>query len=230
MAAQKFTRKELKKDAFVTNVERSLAFIQQNATTIGVLLLIVIVILVGGTYLRKSQRAAQQEASYLLYLGQNLLSQGDYQLAIAPLEQCIEKHGRTDFSRYARVGLVQGLLGLGDPQTALARSEVYRKELPAKHPAAQQLTHLHAVALADAGRYDEAADMLATMITSDLPDQAYYSLTLRRSHWLEAAGRPQESLAILTALQTAIAAGTLQLANAGNELEQRLEVVRALAR
>ncbi|MDD5718841.1 MAG: hypothetical protein PHQ53_04060, partial [Candidatus Krumholzibacteria bacterium] len=62
MAAQKFTRKDLKKDSFVESTDRALSFIQQHATAVGAVLLILVVLLVGGSYVRKGQQAAKMEA------------------------------------------------------------------------------------------------------------------------------------------------------------------------
>lgn len=230
MAAQKFTRKELKTDPFVTQVEKSLNFLQANATAIGAALLVLVVLLVGGTYVRKGQEASRQEASYLLYLGQSLLSQGDYLLALSPLEECVEKHGRTDFAKYARASVVEALLGSGEVENALARLDVYRQEVGPKHPARQKLELLQAHALADAGRFADAADALGRLTDRSLPDVLYYERTVRRAAWLERAGQPLESVKLLTSLKNAIASGDIQVAGLDSDLEQRLQVVRALAR
>ena len=48
---------------------------------LGVGLLVVVVLLVGGSYVRKSRSAAEAEASFQFYQGQNMLAQGDYDLA-----------------------------------------------------------------------------------------------------------------------------------------------------
>ena len=48
MAAQKFTKKSLKQDSFITYTERALEYLQRNATAVGVGLLVVVVLLVGG--------------------------------------------------------------------------------------------------------------------------------------------------------------------------------------
>lgn len=229
MAAQKFTRKELKKDPFVMQTERALSFIQEHATALGVGLVLLVVLLVGGTYLRQGQAASQQEASYLLYLGQNLVSQGDYMLAIAPLEECIEKHGRTDFAKYARVALAQALLGFGEVDNALMRIEVFRDEVGSRHPAVEQLALLHAHALADRGDFEEAARAIGEITNLDLADEIYYDRVLQRARWFDAAGQHIAALNVLTELRDRIRAGLLQVTATDGELELRLEVTRAMA-
>ena len=58
----------------------------------------------------QSRSAAEAEASYQFYEGQLLVSQGDYDLAIIPLEDCIAEHapplarGRRIKLRYAHQG------------------------------------------------------------------------------------------------------------------------------
>ena len=49
MAAQKFTKKDLKQDSFVEYIEKALEFLQRNATVVGVGFLLLVVLLVGGS-------------------------------------------------------------------------------------------------------------------------------------------------------------------------------------
>ena len=230
MAAQKLTRKELKRDPFVIHTERVLSFIQAHATAVGAALIVVVVLIVGGTYVRQGRIAAEQEASYLLYLGQNLLSQGDYMLAMAPLEEVIEKHGRTEFAMYARVSMIQALLGVGEPAAAMARAEIYRTAIDNRHPASRLLAVVRANAMADLDRYGEAAQALAEVTTPDLPPSIYFNRTMQRARWLELAEDYTGALQLLERLDDSIASGALHVPEIARELEQRLEVVRALAR
>ncbi len=226
MAAQKFTRKELKQDAFVTRTQQTVDFIQKNATAVGVGLLVLVVVLVGGSYVRQGQNAARVEASYLLYHGQNLLGQGAYDLAIAPLQECIDRHGQTDFGRFARVGMVSALLGLGEVDNALARIDLYRTELKVGHPARQDLDRVYAYALADAGRHEEAAAALAQLPTAGLADVAVYERQLQQSRWLQTAGNHADAVRLLEDLQRRVLAGELEIP--ASDIEQRLATARAL--
>ena len=115
MAAQKLTKKDLKKkDSFITSTENLLEYVQRNATAVGIVLLAIVVLAVGGSYVRKGQQASRIEASYMLYQGQMLLSEGQFELAMAPLQDCIEKHGGSEFGKYARLSLVQAMLANGE--------------------------------------------------------------------------------------------------------------------
>ncbi|HOX26347.1 MAG TPA: tetratricopeptide repeat protein [Candidatus Krumholzibacteria bacterium] len=228
MAAQKFTKKELKKDSFVTWTERSLEFLQQNATVVGVAFLILVVLLVGGSYVMRGREAARTEASYLLFQGQTLLAQGDYELAMAPLQDCVDKHGGTEFGEFARVAVVQARLGLGEFDAALAAIDQYSAEIPADHAASGDLRLLRASVLADAGRFAEAADAMAGMITADLDDSIYYERSVLRSKWLLAAGQRDAALNLLEELRQAVASGELEVT--GNDLENRLALARAIGR
>ena len=226
MAAQKFTKKDLKKDSFVTSTEKALEFFQRNATATGIVLLAVVVLLVGGSYVRKGQQAARVEASYMLYQGQMLLGEGQYELAMAPLQDCIDKHGGSEFGKFARLSLVQAMLGNGEAEAALARIEEYSAELSSNHPAGRHLALVRAHALADAGQYAEAADAIAATITDQLPDPDIFERTVRQATWLQKAGRGAEAVTVLETLRDRAAAGDVQIF--GNELETRIAAARAL--
>jgi tetratricopeptide (TPR) repeat protein len=228
VAAQKFTKKSLKQDSFITSTERALEYLQRNATAVGVGLLVVVVLLVGGSYLSKGRAAARVEASYMLYQGQTLLTQGEYEMAMGPLQDCIEKHGGSEFAKYARLNLVQALIDLGDAEGALARLDEYAADIPVGHPAYKNMQLLRVTALADAGRPGEAADALAPLITDELSDQVYFQRTVRQAEFLQEAGRGQEALALLEGLKSAVAAGDRQVL--GDELDNRIEVARILSR
>lgn len=226
MAAQKFTKKGLKQDSFVDSTEKVLEFLQQNATAVGIAFLVVIVLLVGGSYVRKGRAAARAEASYMFYQGQIMVGQGDYALAITPLEDCIAEHGDTEFGKYARLALVQAQLGLGQTDEALALIDTYLGEISGKVPIHKDLLLLQAGALADAGRYAEAADVMGGLITDDLPDAVYYDRTVRRAEWLGDAGQRGAALALLEELEASADAGEIDVLK--QDLDYRLGVARAL--
>jgi predicted negative regulator of RcsB-dependent stress response len=226
VAAQKFTKQELKQDSFLSTTERVLEYGQKNATTIGIVLVAIVVLLVGGSYVKSSRESAQREASAMLYQGQMLLAEGQATAAMGPLQDVIDEHGGTQFGTVARVSLVQALLQMGDPEGALARIAQYRDEVSADHPAAAELAVLEANALADAGRFGEAADALGATISDDLIDSVRYHRQTTRSDWLIAAGRVDAAIAILEDLDVAIKSGTMM--SFGNDLENRLGVARAL--
>ncbi len=228
MSAQKFTKKDLKQDSFVNTTEKFLDYGQRHATLIGGLLLVLVVVLVGGSYLKNSRAAAAQESSALLYQGQTYLSQGEYAMAMGPLQDCVDDHSGSEFGRYARVSLVQAMLALGDAEGALARAQEYRAEVPADHPAAEELGLLEAFILADAGRPGDAADAMAAYITSDVADAIYYERSVQQADWLREAGRHAEAIAVLEGLERSASSGDLEIF--ANDLENRLAVARALHR
>ena len=226
MAAQKFTKKDLKQDSFVESTEKVLEYLQRNATLVGIVLLVVVVLLVGGSYVRKGRAAAKAEASYMLYQGQMMVGQGDYDLAIGPLEDCIAEHGGSDYGKFARISLVQARLGLGQTDEALALIDSYLGEFGSGDPLNEDLLLLQANALADAGRYAEAAEVIAGLIRSDLPDAIYYDRTVRQAEWLREAGQAAAALTLLEELEAAADAGELQVYR--QDLDHRLGVARAL--
>ena len=228
MAAQKLTKKDLKQDSFVDWAEKALEFLQANATGVGVALLVLVVVLVGGSYLRKQQSAARTEASYILYQGQMLLGQGDYTLALGPLQECVEQYGGTEFGKYARLSLVQAHAGLGDAAGALAKIDEYLDEIDAGHPVHADLQVLRAYVLADVGEFAEAAAALAALTSTDLADDVYYERIVRQAEWLNSAGQPGQALVLLEGLESAAAAGELEVF--AQDLENRLEIARVRAR
>jgi tetratricopeptide (TPR) repeat protein len=226
VSAHKFTKKDLKQDSFVSNVERAMEWGQKNATVIGVVLLVLVVVLVGGSYLRTSQRNAALEASAMLYRGQNLVAQGDFQAAMGPLQDCVDQHGDSEFANYARVSIIQALLAMNETEVALARVGEFKDAVPADHPAHGDLGVLEAYVLASAGKPGEAADAMEPFATRDLSDRMYYDRTVQRAEWLLDAGRAGEGIALLEGLDAAIRDGELDVAV--GELEKRLAVARAL--
>lgn len=228
MAAQKFTRKDLKHDSFVSGTEQALEFLQKHATVVGGALVVIVVLLVGWSYVSKGKAASQAEASFMLYQGQMYVGESDYDMAMVPLRACIEQHGDTDYGRYARVSMIQAMLGDGDAEGALQNIDQYLGEIPAGHVAHDDLLLLRAYALADAGRYGDAADAMAGLISGDLADGVYYDRTVRRAEWLRLAGRGAEAVTALEALKADAAAGKLEVAAA--DLDRRIDVARATAR
>lgn len=228
MAAHKLTKKDMKQDSFVTWAEKALEFLQTNATAVGVVLLVLVVLLVGGSYVRKGQQSAKAEASYMLYEGQTMLSQGEYARAVAPLRDCIEKHGGTESGQYARVSMIQAMVGMGDVDGALAAADQYLGEVKSGSAIHGDLELLRAYVLADAGDFGAAAAALAALTTPDLEDQVYYDLTVRRASWLGEAGETAQALSLLEELQSAAAAGDRQVP--AQDLEKRLEVARIRTR
>ncbi len=228
MAAQKFTKKNLKQDSFLEYTEKALEFLQRNATVVGAVFLVVVVLLVGGSYVRKGQASARAAASYMLYEGQTLVSSGDYDLAIAPLEDCIAKHGGSEYGQVARLALVQANFGLGRIDEGLALVDTYLGEISATDPLHGDLRLLQASGLADAGRFAEAADVMGDLITEDLADAVYYDRTVRRAEWLRKAGQSPTALTLLEGLQAAGDRGERVVYT--QDLDSRVAVARALDR
>lgn len=228
MAAHKLTKKEMKQDSFVEWAEKSLEFLKENATSVGIALLVLVVVLVGGSYLRNQQAAARAEASYMLYQGQMLLGQGEYTLALAPLQECVEQHGGTEFGKYARLSLVQARAGSGDVAGALVKVDEYLEEVDTGHSVHADLQVMRAYVLADVGQFAEAASALAALTTTDLADDVYYERTVRQAEWLNSAGQSGQALDLLEGLESAAAIGDIEVFK--QDLDNRLEVARVRAR
>ncbi len=227
MAAQKLTKKDMKHDGFIDSTERGLEFLQHNAMPLGIGLLVIVALIVGVTYMKQAKAHSRDRASYLLYQGETLLSNGEAELAQSPLQECVERYGGTTFGRFARVGLAKSLLAQGSYEAALANADAALGEVPAGSPAARGLKQARAAAFASLGRYDEAASAYGELIPDARNDAETYDLSVRQAECLKAAGKLQDAVMVLEDLDAKVVRGDLEGVSK-TDLDTRLAMMRAL--
>jgi hypothetical protein len=227
LSTHKLTKKEMKHDGFVEGTELGLEFMQKHGMAIGLAVVVLIVIIVGGSYLQKSKAASANQASYLLYKGEGLLASGNLDGAQAPLQECIDRYGDTDFGRLARVSLAKAYLASGANNDVVTSVDLWLKDVPGTHPAARSLRIAKATALSGLARYADAAVAFGELAASATSDPEIFELTIRQAENLRQGGQPAEALRLLEALDGRRARGEIT-APTNNDLRSRLEVLRAL--
>jgi predicted negative regulator of RcsB-dependent stress response len=228
LTTHKLTKKELKHDGFVEGAEKGLEFLQKHGLVIGLAAVAVVVVVVGGAYMQKSKASSANQASYLLYQGEGLLASGNLEGAQAPLQECIDRYGDSEFGRLARVGLAKAYLAGGANEDVVASVDLWLKDVPDDHPVDRSLRIAKATALGALGRHDEAAAAYGELAASATKDAEIFELTIRQADNLRLGGKTAEALAVLEALDGRRARGEIK-APASTDLNSKLEVLRALA-
>jgi tetratricopeptide (TPR) repeat protein len=217
----------MKHDGFVEGTEKGLEFLQKHGMAIGLAIVALIVIIVGGAYMQKSKAASTNQASYLLYRGEGLLTSGNLDGAQAPLQECIDRYGDTEFGRLARVSLAKAYLAGGANNDVVTSVDLWLKDVPGGHPANRSLRIAKTTALSGLGRYADAAAAFGELAASATDDAQVFELTIRQSENLRQGGQPAEALRVLEALDGRRARGEIK-APTNNDLRSRLEVLRSL--
>jgi tetratricopeptide (TPR) repeat protein len=227
LATHKLTKKELKHDGFVEGTEKGLEFLQKHGLVIGVAALAVVVLIVGGTYVQKSKAASASQASYLLYRGEGLLASGNLDAAQAPLQECVDRYGDSEFGRLARVSLAKAYLAAGANEDVIASVDLWLADVPDTHPVDRSLRVARATALSALGRHADAAGAFGELAATATTDTELFELTVRQSESLRHGGQSAEALRVLEALDARRARGEVT-APSTTDLRSRLEVLRAL--
>lgn len=227
LSTHKLTKKELKHDGFVEGTEKGLEFLQKHGMMIGIAALAVVVLIVGGTYMQKSKTASANQASYLLYQGEGLLASGNLAGAQAPLQECIDRYGDSEFGRLARVGLAKAYLAAGANEDVIASVDLWLADVPDTHPADRALRVAKATALSSLDRHADAAAAFGELAASATTDAELFELTIRQSESLRHGNQAAEALRVLEALDARRAMGEVT-APPTTDLRTRLEVLRAV--
>jgi hypothetical protein len=227
LATHKLTKKELKHDGFVEGTEKGLEFLQKHGMTFGLIAVAVVVVIVGGSYMQKSKASSTNQASYLLYQGEGMLTNGNLEGARAPLQECIDRYGDTEYGRLARVGLAKAYLAAGANEDAVASVDLWLKDVPESHPANRSLRIARATALSSLAKHAEAAAAFGELAASAKTDAEVFDLTFRQADNLRLGGQPAEALRVLEALDARRAKGEIK-APPTADIRSRLEVLRAI--
>ncbi len=227
MSTHKLTKKELKHDGFVEGTEKGLEFLQKHGMFLGLAILAVVVIIVGGTYLQKSKASSTTQASYLLYRGEGLLASGNLEGAQAPLQECIDRYGDTEFGRLARVSMAKAYLAAGANDDVVASVDLWLKDVPDDHPADRSLRLAKATALSSLQRHAEAAAAFGELAAAASSVGEVFEFTIRQSESLRQGGQAAEALRVLESLDARRAKGEIT-APPSSDLRSRLEVLRAI--
>ncbi len=227
LSTHKLTKKELKHDGFVEGTEKGLEFLQKHGMALGLAALAIVVVIVGGTYLQKSKASSTNQASYLLYQGEGLLASGNLEGAQAPLQECINRYGDTEFGRLARVSLAKAYLAGGANDDVVASVDLWLKDVPDDHPADRSLRVAKATALSSLRRYPDAAAAFGELAASAPTDAEVFEMTIRQAESLRQGGQAADALRLLEALDGRRARGEIK-APPTTDLRSKLEVLRAI--
>ncbi len=227
LTTHKLTKKEIKHDGFVEGTEKGLEFLQKHGMSMGIAAVAIVVIIVGGAYMQKSKASSSNQASYLLYQGEGLLGSGNLDGAQAPLQECIDRYGDTEYGRLARVSLAKAYLAGGANADVLASVDLWLKDVPDDHPADRSLRIARATALSALNRHAEAAAAYGELAASATTDAEIFEFTIKQSDSLRVGGQPAEALRLLEALDARRARGEIK-APPTSDLRSKLEVLRAL--
>jgi predicted negative regulator of RcsB-dependent stress response len=227
LSTHKLTKKELKHDSFVESTEKGLELVQKHGKTVGLVAAAVVILIVGGSYMQKSKVSSTNQASYLLYQGEGMLSNGNLEGARVPLQECIDRYGDTEFGRLARVGLAKAYLAAGANDDAVASVDLWLKDVPESNPANRALKVARATALSSLARHADAATAFGELAASATAPAEVFDFTIRQADNLRLGGQPAEALKVLEALDGRRARGEIT-APAATDLRSRLEVLRAI--
>lgn len=146
---------EVPDDAFVSTVKRFIRWTQKNRTPVSVGGAAILVAAAGTAWFISSQRALEETASGRLAQVQQSVASGNAQLAIQDLQNFLNTFGSTRAGDQARLVLADLLIQQDRPQEAIDALGELPNELD--NPFGLPGARLHAAALEELGRYDEAA-------------------------------------------------------------------------
>ncbi len=147
---------EVPDDAFVSTVKRITRWTQENRTQVTVSAAAILVAAAGAAWFISSQRALEQTAAGRLAQVQQTVASGNAQLAIQDLQNFVNTFGSTSAGDQARLMLADLLIQQDRAQEAVDALGELPNELD--NPFGLPGARLHAAALEELGRYDEAAN------------------------------------------------------------------------
>jgi predicted negative regulator of RcsB-dependent stress response len=227
VVTHKLSRKDLKKDSFAALIGKSIDFIQENYMRLAVALLVLVVVVFGVIFYFQGQRRGREQASYLLYQGQNMLAQGAYGAAEVKLKECMDRYGGTFFGKMARLDLAQAMLARGEYQESLSVLQQAEQASPGGQSQRKKLLSMRAAALVGLQRFQEAAALYRELLSGSLTDSERYELSFQLADCLQASGQVQAAFEVLAELEEDFLRGDISQPN--RDLQLRLELLRNLA-
>ncbi len=223
MARQKFTKQELRHDAFAENLARFYSFLQERFLSVVVGVLILAVVVLGVIYVRHSQEQTRMEASQRMYQATQQYNGAAFGQALASFEELTDRYGGTAEGKAAVYYIGACHLALGEN---VAAEESFRKYLDEQADGfyAHSARYGLGLALEAQGKNDEAAQLLKGLLEELDPDDPLQSgVRMAQSRVLEKLGRTDDAIAVLQPLVES------QDFQARQEAETRIAVLKARA-
>ena len=185
MARQKFTKQELRHDAFAEGLASFYAFLQEKFLVVAVGVLVLAAVVLGTIYVQHSRHQTRQEASQKMYQATQLYDNAAYTQALQTLEELTGRYSGTKEGKAGIYFTGACHLALGENDAAVASFQQYLDSQPGGfyHLSAQ---HGLALAFEAQGKYLEASQAFAELLAElDPGDALNASARLGQSRALE---------------------------------------------
>jgi len=151
------TKEELREDPVLEQIQRGVAFAQQNTRWLIAGAVVVIAVIVGVFALQRGRVRAEREAGQFLVEAQVGYLQGNYAAAETQLKEMLQSYGRTRAAGAAQLTLGDALLAQSRPDEALKAYEAASGKTGRDAELGAAAQRGRAAALEDLGRLPEAS-------------------------------------------------------------------------
>jgi tetratricopeptide (TPR) repeat protein len=221
VAKGKFTKKELRHDAFSENVAKGYGYLQQNFLKVFLGVVVLAVVVLGTVYVRQSQMQSSQEAAHLLAQAATQYNSTNYSECLLTVEDLIQRFGSRKPGKTARYFAGASHLALGENEAAIKSFREYLQREPDGFYAHSAQSGL-GLALEGAGQDQEALTQFAALLKQLEPgDFLYASTAFAEARVLEKMGQREEAITVLLPLSRSSDFQTKQEANT------KIQVLRA---
>jgi predicted negative regulator of RcsB-dependent stress response len=221
VAKGKFTKKELRHDAFSENVAKGYSYLQNNFLRVFLGIVLVAAGVLGTVYFRQTQLHSRQEAAHLMAQAATQYSASSYSECLLTLEDLIQRFGGRKEGKNARYFAGACHLALGENDAAIQSFRDYLEKDEKGFYALSAQSGL-GLALEGAGQNQEALAQLSALAQKLKPaDYLYAETCFAQARVLEKLGRREEAITVLLPLSRSDDFQTKQEANT------RIQVLRA---
>jgi len=221
VAKGKFSKKELRHDAFSENVAKGYSYLQNNFLKVFLGVVLAAVVVLGTVYVRQSQRQSSQEASHLLAQAATQYNSTSYSECLLTVEDLIQRFGSRKEGKTARYYAGASHLALGENEAAIQSFREYLQKEPDGFYAHSAQSGL-GLALEGAGQDQDALKQFAKLLTEIKPDDFLFpSTAFAEARVLEKMGQREQAITVLLPLSRSSDFQTRQEANT------KIQVLRA---
>ena len=221
MAKGKFTKQELRHDAFSENVAKGYSYLQTNFLKVFLAVVLVAVVVLGTVYFRQSQMHSSQEASHLLAQAATQCNSTSYSECLLTVEDRIQRFGSRKEGKTALYYAGASHLALGENEAAIKSFREYLERKPDGFYAHSAQSGL-GLALEGAGQNQEALAQFDALLKQLKPDDFLYTSTaFAEARVLEKMGQREQAITVLLPLSRSSDFQTKQEANT------KIQVLRA---